>query len=94
MTIDCLTHSLSDDDLLLLAELVEYVDSLAHQVAHDELVAPQDFTHSLLLRAAQTVSLALTHLLVVVQGHRVVAGNEALVGLHEFLESWLAAIHI
>ena len=73
---------------------MQYVDALADQVGHDELVGAEDLAHLLLVIGAEAVTLPLTQLLVVVQRDRIVAGQEGLVGFHKLLENWLAAIHI
>ncbi len=73
---------------------MEDVDALLDQVGHGELVGAKDLAHLFLVVAAEAVALSLTHLLVVVERNRIVATQEGLVGLHELLENWLAAIHI
>ena len=75
---------------LLSSELLEDLNSLLHEVAHDQLVALEYVLDAFSLGRAHGLTLSL----VLVSGDCIVAVEEGLVGFHEFLEHGFARVHL
>jgi hypothetical protein len=71
---------------LLSTEVFEDLNTLSHEVRHNELVTAKDIANTFSLGATHGVTL----LLVIISRDAVVAVEQSLIGLDEFLESWLA----